>query len=315
MILSVNPDLTSKEVKDILKKTAKKIDPANGNYDARGHSHKFGWGRVDAFAAVQEAQKHLPKKLSRTRIFERSPDLNIPDNQPVGVSDIIRANQSAQIQSIEVIVDISHTYRGDLEVELVGPEGRSAILNERGTGSRGSLNKRFVLKDTPPLAKFIGTSAKGIYTLRVADLAPTDTGTLDKWSLVLGLDSKMSNEWQEEPGLFIPDNDPSGVESSIQVDGSGILKDIEVTVDINHTYRGDLKLVLKDPQGVAVDIQSPSGNSSHDLKKTYKVSDTSGLNTLVQNETQINGPWRLHVSDTESRDEGKLNAWKLKLIT
>jgi subtilisin-like proprotein convertase family protein/subtilisin family serine protease len=315
LMLSVNPDLTAKEVKDILKKTAKKIDRSGGGYDSRGHSHKYGWGRVDAFAAVKEAQSKLPKKISRSHIFERLPGLEIPDNQPVGVSDFVRVNQSARIQTIEVTIDISHTYRGDLEVELVGPEGRTAMLNPQGTGSRGALNKRFTLDDTTSLAKFVGTSANGVYTIRVADHAAIDTGTLDKWSLVLGLDAAQSNEWSVEPGLLIPDNDSTGVDSTIAVDGSGVLKDIEVTADINHTYIGDLKLTLTDPQGASVEIQQPSGDSTDDLKKTYRVADNAGLQTLVTNQAQINGDWSLNVSDNASIDEGKLNSWKLKLIT
>ena len=60
LMLSVNPDLTSTEVKEILRDTAEKIDQASGNYDPQGHSTWYGWGRVDAFEAVKEAQRRLP---------------------------------------------------------------------------------------------------------------------------------------------------------------------------------------------------------------------------------------------------------------
>jgi septal ring-binding cell division protein DamX len=52
-MLSVNPSLTAKEVKDILKATADKIgDPSEY---INGHSRKFGYGRVNADKAVAEA--------------------------------------------------------------------------------------------------------------------------------------------------------------------------------------------------------------------------------------------------------------------
>lgn len=54
LMLSENPDLTAKEVKDILSQTADKIGSPQ-DYDARGHSRKFGYGRVNALAAVTEA--------------------------------------------------------------------------------------------------------------------------------------------------------------------------------------------------------------------------------------------------------------------
>jgi subtilisin family serine protease len=70
LMLSVNPDLTVAQIKEILKETAVKINQAEpktyqdywGNdysdeYEQSGHSLVYGWGRVDAGAAVAEAQR------------------------------------------------------------------------------------------------------------------------------------------------------------------------------------------------------------------------------------------------------------------
>ena len=56
LLLSANPELTSAQVKAILERTADKIGPATA-YDARGHSERFGYGRVNAEAAVREAAR------------------------------------------------------------------------------------------------------------------------------------------------------------------------------------------------------------------------------------------------------------------
>lgn len=53
LILSANPNLTAKEVKEILQKTADKIGKPSDYMD--GHSTKFGYGRVNADRAVAEA--------------------------------------------------------------------------------------------------------------------------------------------------------------------------------------------------------------------------------------------------------------------
>ncbi|MEN0006257.1 MAG: S8 family serine peptidase [Bacteroidota bacterium] len=53
LILSANPDLTAKEVKDILQQTADKI--GHPSEYVNGHSRKFGYGRVNADRAVAEA--------------------------------------------------------------------------------------------------------------------------------------------------------------------------------------------------------------------------------------------------------------------
>ncbi len=53
LMLSVNPDLTAKEVKDIISKTADKIGPSSEYIN--GHSVKYGYGRINADKAVAEA--------------------------------------------------------------------------------------------------------------------------------------------------------------------------------------------------------------------------------------------------------------------
>ncbi|MEM1094925.1 MAG: S8 family serine peptidase [Bacteroidota bacterium] len=55
LMLSVNPELTAIEVKDILKETAEQIDPQGGGYGKDRHSAIYGFGRVDAYRAVQAA--------------------------------------------------------------------------------------------------------------------------------------------------------------------------------------------------------------------------------------------------------------------
>ncbi|MEL7223177.1 MAG: S8 family serine peptidase, partial [Bacteroidota bacterium] len=54
LILSANPELTAREVKDILQKTADRIGHPS-EYDSKGHSLKYGYGRVNADKAVAEA--------------------------------------------------------------------------------------------------------------------------------------------------------------------------------------------------------------------------------------------------------------------
>ena len=69
LILSANPDLTAKEVKDILQKTADKI--GSPSEYRNGHSVKYGYGRVNAGRAVAEAlrrkeTKAPPKEVENT---------------------------------------------------------------------------------------------------------------------------------------------------------------------------------------------------------------------------------------------------------
>lgn len=53
LMLSVNPGLTQLQVRELLKQTAERI---GSGYDASGHSHEFGYGRVHALRAVEAAR-------------------------------------------------------------------------------------------------------------------------------------------------------------------------------------------------------------------------------------------------------------------
>lgn len=69
LILSANPDLTAKEVKDILQKTADKIgSPAEY---VNGHSVKYGYGRVNADKAVAEALRRADKPAPVIEVAEQ----------------------------------------------------------------------------------------------------------------------------------------------------------------------------------------------------------------------------------------------------
>lgn len=55
LMLSVNPNLTANRIKDLLKKSCDRIDPAGGNYDSSGRSDSYGYGRLNAAKAVSLA--------------------------------------------------------------------------------------------------------------------------------------------------------------------------------------------------------------------------------------------------------------------
>jgi subtilisin family serine protease len=56
LMLSANPELTWSDVKDLLRDTCRRIDDRSGEYDGRGHSRRYGYGRVAADEAVAAAR-------------------------------------------------------------------------------------------------------------------------------------------------------------------------------------------------------------------------------------------------------------------
>ncbi len=313
LMLSVNPNLTAEEVKDILRTTSDKIDRANGDYNEDGHSNTYGYGRVNALRAVREARDRFEPTMVRKVAYEAAPGLAIPDFPAAGVSDSIQVDDTATVLSVEVSLDIEHTYRGDLIVALVGPSGSVVTLHNRGGTFEDDLVATFSAADVPALNTLTAQSARGAWTLRVSDHAHRDTGTLKSWKLMLGLEGGARTAWQSEPGLVIPDNDPNGVVDEIDVEEAGPLTAIELGIDITHTYRGDLKVALESPSGVSASIHEQQGSAQNDLRRTYTNADTATLQAIVGGDIQ--GKWKLRVSDNAAQDRGKLNAWSLKLAT
>jgi hypothetical protein len=108
------------------------------------------------------------------------------------------------------------------------------------------------------------------------------------------------------PELAIPDNDPVGVASTIAVADTGVVGGLKVTVDISHTYRGDLRVVLHHA-GRQVVLHDRTGGTLDDLKTTFTVTDLDG--------EPLQGDWRLQVSDHARIDTGTLHAWSIEVVS
>jgi subtilisin-like proprotein convertase family protein len=76
-------------------------------------------------------------------------------------------------------VDITHTYRGDLVIDLIAPSGQAYRLkNSSGGDGADDVNETFT-------ADLGGETANGTWTLSVQDVFSIDTGTLNGWTLDL----------------------------------------------------------------------------------------------------------------------------------
>ncbi|MBX3275146.1 MAG: proprotein convertase P-domain-containing protein [Sandaracinaceae bacterium] len=102
----------------------------------------------------------------------------------------------------------------------------------------------------------------------------------------------------------IPDNDPRGVSGMITVTEGGNISSLAVTVDITHTYRGDLSVYLV-RGATRVTLIDRQGGSADDLQQTFTVADFNG--------TDAAGVYELVVVDNARQDTGTLNVWSLDI--
>jgi subtilisin-like proprotein convertase family protein len=181
LILSVDPDLSASQVRQIIIDTADKIDEENGGY-VNGHSPLYGYGRINAHKALILAGNF---NHGKTCSIENIVNKKIPDMKEV--EDIIIFPYEGTIEKIDVSVDIRHTYRGDLRVVLISPMGDEITLVDRMVpGWRDDIIRSFRSIDEPGLFKsVVNRSAKGEWRLKVIDEGRFTVGELKKWGLII----------------------------------------------------------------------------------------------------------------------------------
>jgi len=126
-----------------------------------------------------------------THVYETSacstPALAIPDNNPTGVSDVINVSLGlgASVTAIEVFVDITHTYQGDLIVDLGSPTGTTVRLHNRSGSGADNIYGWYPTELAPAeaLSGFAGVDLDGDWTLSISDNAGADIGTLNEWCM------------------------------------------------------------------------------------------------------------------------------------
>jgi len=110
--------------------------------------------------------------------YQNGTNVSIPDGNTGGVTSTINVNRSGNAGTIEVKFDIVHTWRGDLSVKIIAPNGASASLHERtNTGDSGDNLSKTVSVNASSV------TASGNWKLQVIDHASGDTGYIDSWSI------------------------------------------------------------------------------------------------------------------------------------
>ena len=116
---------------------------------------------------------------------EARPAVPIPDSSANGVQSAIPIAGSGSLKSLSVELDITHTYRGDLQIELISPSGARALIRDNDGDSQDDIREVYTESSTPALKVLIGEEIKGDWKLQVRDLAKYDEGTLNRWALIV----------------------------------------------------------------------------------------------------------------------------------
>jgi subtilisin-like proprotein convertase family protein len=110
----------------------------------------------------------------------------IPDLDPRGIVSRITITDQRVIERVAVRVDIEHSARGDLRIELVAPDGTRVLLHNASFELARDINVTYGIDaaTAEPLDVLRLRHAVGTWELRIADTRARDAGTLRSWALV-----------------------------------------------------------------------------------------------------------------------------------
>jgi len=165
----------------------------------------------------------------------------IPDNNSDGAESIISITDNKLITNVKVIVNIAHTYAGDLTLELASPKGISILLSAGNGGSSNNYTNTIfddlgsisiadgiapftgTFRPQIPLSYLNNTDSQGHWTLKVVDSGDADTGSIDSWSLEICGIPKASIDDDNDGVANIIDQCPNTI-SGNSVDALGCFK-------------------------------------------------------------------------------------------
>ncbi len=273
LVLSANGTLTTAELKDALMNSG----DAKPALDGKTVSGK----RLNAANAVDEAGPPVPRF-----------------NMSAGPAERV-INQG---ESTTYNVDISSVagFTGDVALTVTS----TPAFNGTITATPATV--------TAPGASTINVAttaatAAGAYTLTITGTsgALTKTRTV---SLRVRPEGTVETPFPStDTPIAIPDNNTTGINSTINVNAAIAIEEVVVDVNITHTFIGDLRVTLRSPAGTEVVLHNRSGGSADNINQSYV------LPTQFTGQ-QGAGNWVLHVDDNAGLDTGTLNSWTLRLI-
>ena len=129
-----------------------------------------------AFSGVSLTGSYTTGGGGGTSFFQNTTDYAIADNATVNSPIVVSGRAGNAPSTLSVAVNIVHTYRGDLKVDLVAPDGTLYNISNRAGGSADNLVGTYTINASSEVAN-------GTWNLRVNDNANGDTGYINSWSL------------------------------------------------------------------------------------------------------------------------------------
>lgn len=141
--------------------------------------------------------------------------------------------------------------------------------------------------------------------------APPQGADCEDMTFSLGSPFKEQTLGSQSVSLGIPDNQETGITSSLTTSTSLTIEALELTLNITHQFPSDLHITLTSPSGTEAVVLAPHPGfftrAPHMRNIRLMVNHFYGENTK-----HTSGNWTLNIADRWQEDSGTLNSWSLK---
>jgi len=209
-----------------------------------------------------------------------------PGNTPPTVSISAPTGGSTQGASVTFTGSANDTQDGNLSSSIRWTDSVSGLL---GTGSTITANL-----------------SNGSHTVTASVTDSGGSTTTSTVSFTVSAPSCNTTYTATGLPLSIPDNNATGITSNLAVANTSAITSLALSLNVTHTYRGDLVVSLLSPTGTTYSVSNRAGGSADNLVLTAQP-------VTAFNGQSPNGTWQLKIQDRASVDTGALNSWSLNI--
>lgn len=303
---------------------------------------------------------------STTSSFGTAANLPIVDLQTI-TSTITVSGLDTYLWDVNMTANMTHTFSADLEIFLISPAGTEVTISTDNGGGNDNVFANTVWDDQwtgasvgdypyvnltavpamspeEAMGAFIGEDPNGDWQLVIHDDATDDQGTLFTWELNLttlthtpGVKTSINYGYGTQMNTPIPD---LGQLSSDIIVPNEIIYDMNLYLNIGHTFNSDLDIYLISPAGITLTVTTDNGFGNDNVftgtgwddragitNPPGPVSDATFTNNTTQdvlvvenalaalNGTDAGGTWTLVIADDAAGETGIFYFWSINIVT
>jgi subtilisin-like proprotein convertase family protein len=254
-----------------------------------------------------------------------------------------------------VSVDVKHVAADDIGVteitapnsgEGLGPETVTVTIENFGTADQSGFDVNYIIDGGSPVVENVAATVIAGNTISYSFTTPANLSSIGDYSFtsstLLGGDADAANNTAaksvtnvscftetNDTNFGIGPNNGAVTESIITVTNDIIISDVNVTINLNHTFDGDLEIKLVGPDNIEVMLSNRNGGGGDNYTNTIfdaaagssiasgsapfagsftpdgDLNDLNGLSSV--------GDWKLVITDRAAADGGTLLDWTLQL--